>query len=256
MSQENLFLSLWGEKIPVASFLEELTIKGQASVILREMAKAFLFKKSFANFKIDFSSIASKQEIFQNFCKVVNIQNQEQIENFLRNAQETSDSLINKLVYQEEINKLRQVVVTEEIINQQFEQNKALLSTVQFATIRVKEKDLAESIYKELTDDQKDFSDLAKQYSLDDAEVKISGGIRYRPFNSLHPVVAKALKDLQPNEISEIISLEDKEFAIFKLIEIRPVELNDELKANMRNQLFEAWINNQLTNSNLKFSHE
>ncbi len=256
MSTENLFLSLWGEKVSAESFLEELSVNGQASIILREMAKAFLFNKSFANFQIDFSNSSSRQEIFQNFCKVANFQTQEQIENFLRNAQETSDSLVSKLVYQEQINKLKHVIVTEEIINKQFEQNKALLNTAQFATIRVKEKALAENIYNQIKNDIKDFSDLAKEHSIDEPEVKFAGGMRYRPFNALHPIIAKALQDLKPNDISEIISLEEKEFAILKLIHIHPAKLEEELKLNMRNQLFEAWINNQLANSNLKFTRE
>jgi parvulin-like peptidyl-prolyl isomerase len=91
----------------------------------------------------------------------------------------------------------------------------------------------------------KDFAALAKQYSTDEATRDNGGDLGWLPKGIMPPEFDNVAFQLQPGQISGVVSTQIG-FHIIKLIERDPArELSPELLQNQRQQAFLAWLDAQ-----------
>ena len=123
--------------------------------------------------------------------------------------------------------------------------------------IQVDDSDLAQSLLGQLREGG-DFVDLAQRYSLDQATAPYGGDLGFFARGSLLvPEVETAAFGLQPEEVSDTISVTDPDsglatYYIVKLIERDPSRM---LGADLRHRLlqvaFESWLEEQKTGATI-----
>jgi parvulin-like peptidyl-prolyl isomerase len=117
--------------------------------------------------------------------------------------------------------------------------------------IQVDNSDLAQSLLGQLREDG-DFADLAQRYSLDQATAPYGGDLGFFARGSLLvPEVETTAFNLQPGEVSDVISVTDPDsglitYYIVKLIERDPSRmLGADLRYRLLQEAFESWLEEQ-----------
>lgn len=251
-SSNSTKISLWQEVFSFDSLIQDLEALSLADGVLNELAKSLLFKRSFEEYQIEIKQTPElKESLIDNFKKSLSISNNEQFELFLQKTNLDSEGLINKLILQEKITRLKMFIAPPEAVNEAFIQNKSKLDAVSFALIRLNDETLAKEVYVKLKDKNEDFHDLAKRFSV--GEEASNGGLyRPTPLNNLNPEIKNRLESLKEGEFTEVFSINPSQYIIAKLVQKHPAVLTPQLANNIKNDLFEGWINRQINSSQVK----
>jgi parvulin-like peptidyl-prolyl isomerase len=132
-----------------------------------------------------------------------------------------------------------------------FLQRKRHLDQVVYSMIRTCELGLTQELYFRAKEQEASFADLAKTYS-QGAEALTNGIVGPVAIASLPPQIAQKLAGLQPGKISSPIKFQNQ-WVIFKLEHWLPAQLNNKTKQLLLNELFEAWLQEQIAQQLPKF---
>ncbi|MEC4984266.1 MAG: peptidylprolyl isomerase [Oscillatoria sp. PMC 1068.18] len=125
-----------------------------------------------------------------------------------------------------------------------FLSRKAQLDKVIYLLLRTTEAEVAQEIYFRIQEDEQSFSDLAKQFS-QGPEAKNGGKIGPIPMSSLHPRLAQILRSVEPGKLAPLFRLENY-FVIVRLEKMLPAQLDDKMRQQLLNELFESWLKENL----------
>lgn len=253
---DSLKISLWQEAFSLGSVIQDLQASFLEDGVLNEIAKSLLFKRSFDQYQIEIKITPElKETLLENFKKSLNLSSEEQFNEFLKKINQDSEYLINKLVLQEKITRLKTFIVPPEAVNEAFVQNKARLDAVSFALIRINDESLAKELYFKLKDDNEDFHDLARRFSVGE-EASNGGMYRTTPLSNLNPEIKIRLESLTEGGFTEPFLVNSSQFVIAKLVQKHPAILTPQLANNIKNDLFEAWIGRQINQAQVKLIQE
>lgn len=132
-----------------------------------------------------------------------------------------------------------------------FLQRKRHLDQVVYSMIRTSELGLTQELYFRAKEQEASFADLAKTYS-QGSEALTNGIVGPVAIASLPPQIAQKLAGLQPGKISSPIKFQNQ-WVIFKLEHWLPAQLNSKTKQLLLNELFEAWLQEQIAQQLPKF---
>lgn len=132
-----------------------------------------------------------------------------------------------------------------------FLQRKRHLDQVVYSMIRTSELGLTQELYFRAKEQEASFADLAKTYS-QGSEALTNGIVGPVAIASLPPQIAQKLAGLQPGKISSPIKFQNQ-WVIFKLEHWLPAQLNNKTKQLLLNELFEAWLQEQIAQQLPKF---
>ncbi|MFH0701984.1 MAG: peptidylprolyl isomerase [bacterium] len=224
-----------------------LAHKGARLIVLKELEKKLLFQHYFEEFKIFLNKEEANHEIFlQKFYQNSKINSDEALEIFLKRIGQTKEEFIELLVYQEQVNRLKKAVITVQDINNEFLEDKYKKELALFGLIRIPKESLANEIFYRLRDDKQDFFELAKQFSVG-VEAKFGGIVGPTPLNSINPELKNKLLSLKEGETSQPFTLDGKIFIITRLIRIDRISLTPQIEEDIKNELFEKWVELQLS---------
>lgn len=222
------------------------------SIIIKELKKRVLFQHYFEKRLINAEKFDLKPEnLLKNFCEKFNLTTSESFKNHLINIKKTREEFLAKLVYDEKIQVLKEITVTDQSINNLFIEKKTKQESVLFGLIRVKEKSIAKEIYYRLTHDHQDFGELSEQYSTG-SESKHNGIIGPVNLQNLNPDIKSRLIIMKEGQLSYPFSIDGNEFLIVKLIRIDLLTLNNQFKNLLRDELFDIWTDKQLNQIDLQ----
>jgi PPIC-type PPIASE domain len=119
------------------------------------------------------------------------------------------------------------------------------LDRVLFSTIQVKEFQLAQELYYQVKEGEKYFSRLAMLYS--DSPSAQSGGLMGPMSRSqLYPQIQYYLNGLKPKQLSPIFKV-DEHYVFLRLDRWLPIQFNPQTEQRLVDELFEEWIQSQIT---------
>lgn len=128
---------------------------------------------------------------------------------------------------------------------ERFLSTKNNLDKVVYSLIRVKDYFLATELYLQINESENDFGKLANQYS--EGEEKHSHGvIGPVSLSQAHPVVVEILKSLKINEIHPP-RMVDKWYVIIRLDSLVESVLDESLKQQLAEEIFDELIENEAT---------
>jgi parvulin-like peptidyl-prolyl isomerase len=125
-----------------------------------------------------------------------------------------------------------------------FLQRKAQLDKVIYSLIRVKEQGTANELYFRLQDDAQSFAELARQYS-QGPEAQTGGLIGPVEMSTPHPVLARMLAASQPGQLLPPTRIGEW-IVIVRLEKLVPVQLDDTIRRQLLEELFNNWMQEQL----------
>jgi parvulin-like peptidyl-prolyl isomerase len=125
-----------------------------------------------------------------------------------------------------------------------FLQRKAQLDRVIYSLIRVKEQGTANELYFRLQDDAQSFAELARQYS-QGPEAQTGGLIGPVEMSTPHPALARMLAASQPGQLLPPTRIGEW-IVIVRLEKLVPVQLDDTIRRQLLEELFNNWMQEQL----------
>jgi parvulin-like peptidyl-prolyl isomerase len=130
------------------------------------------------------------------------------------------------------------------LVRSHFLSHKLQLDRVLFSIIQVRDLHLAEELYCQVAAQNRSFTNLAIKYS-DSPTANRGGSIGPVCPLQLHPTIQQHLVGLEPQQISPIFLLEDH-YILLRLDRLLPVQLNSHIEQQLRDELFEEWLQQQI----------
>ena len=121
-----------------------------------------------------------------------------------------------------------------------FLERKSDLDIVIYSLIRIKEYTHAREIFLRIEDNEKEFGDLATQYS-EGLEKTTRGIIGPVPIGSAHPQLAEILKHSPPGEVQPPIKIEGL-YLVVRVESYDPAQLDNFMRGKMCEELFNNWL--------------
>ena len=141
--------------------------------------------------------------------------------------------------------KVKEKVITEDVINSYYNENKLRFMCVPLHKIIVKDKAMVEEIKLQIEDEDEEFEALAKKYSLDKNTAASGGYMGVIQRGHLPVEIESQIFAAQENEILGPFQ-EDGMYSIYKTGKVVNPELDSTMKENITAGLFDLWTNNLL----------
>lgn len=238
-------LRMWQETVSLEEAFTQLLKQGHEQPVLRELAKRLIYQRHFEEYGLDPADDIQSQQVLAAFCRTANLNTPDALDKFLEKTRQTKAELCRTLMYQDCLNRLKQVVVPQERVQEHFLQRKARMDNVFFMLMRIDKSPLAWEIFYRLRDDNQDFAQLAMTYS-QGPEASYGGLVGPRPLQELNPELRKVLMTLKPGEISEPFTLDEKQYLIVRVLRMEQAQLVPALESSLRDELFEQWTERQI----------
>lgn len=126
-----------------------------------------------------------------------------------------------------------------------FLKRKGQLDRMIYSLIRVKDPHVAQELYFRIREGEQSFADLAGKYS-EGPEAQTGGLIGPVELSVPHPQLAKQLMGSQPGQLLLPMSLSGW-IVIARLEKLLPAQLDQTMRQRLTNELFEQWIQEQLS---------
>ena len=122
--------------------------------------------------------------------------------------------------------------------------HKSKLDKVVYSLLRTPQQEIATELYFRIESSEQTFAELAREYSTG-AEAQTGGLLGPIELTQPHPTLAKMLSISQPGQLWSPIQLGEW-FVILRLEKFIPAVLNDVMRQQLLNGLFEGWIQEQV----------
>lgn len=241
---KNLTFNLLGEDISIPEAIERLEYQESQEFVLRELGKRVLIEHFIREYNITVTDDECNQILFE-FRKRMDLRTDEDIKRFLMQNKVDKDQVVSRLVYLEKLKKMKMLVISEQMIRDNYLKQKIRKDLVLFGVIKVSNEALAKELYFRIKDDKQDFAELAKEFS--EGNEKENGGlVGPVPLLKLNPELREALSTLEEGQIKYPINIDGKAFLIIKLIRLDSMPFSPQIEENIRTELFDQWIEHQL----------
>jgi parvulin-like peptidyl-prolyl isomerase len=114
------------------------------------------------------------------------------------------------------------------------------LDEVTYSLIRTADEAVAQELYFRIQEGEQSFAEVARQYS-QGAEAAAGGLVGPVRVNALPPQLAGRLRSSQPGQLFPPFHLEGW-FAIARLEQLLPAQLNERMRQQLLEELFENWL--------------
>ena len=180
------------------------------------------------------------------FCMRKKLASPKELHAYLTTHRISKEELRELLVYEEELNSLKEQLVSESDVKELFIERKHQYDSIMFSVIKVDDEQLANTIYKRITENNENFDELAKVYTRDENRVEnpIVGPL---PLTKISPLIRNALIFAPVGICQPPIKVNESDYLITKLIRYDKLDLNAKYANDLRSELFEKIIENQIT---------
>ena len=124
---------------------------------------------------------------------------------------------------------------------------KSRLDKVIYSLIRTLDAEIAQELYFRIKAEEQSFAECAKAYSTGE-ESQTGGVIGPIECSQLHPSLAKILFTSQSGQLSIPTHLGEW-FCIVRLEKLLPAQLDNDMRQQLLNELFEAWLQEEISNN-------
>lgn len=251
---KELKLYLWDKEMTLSDALSELdNCQAAQKLVIREIAKRMLLNNKIQELDI---AVSEDEEgmLLEKVKQKFNLQDEASYQEFLDSQGVTAEELNNSVVYEEQLARLRDQLVSKEEVLEAFAKSRLMREQVAFSIIRVQSKELADQICNELQNDFKDFSELARAHSMGE-NAEQGGLIGPLPLSAVNPTLVQVLTNMRPGQMTQPIPSDNDTFIIIQLNSLQRMSMNSQIAESLKNQLFNKWINDQLAEAEMKLDY-
>ncbi len=127
-----------------------------------------------------------------------------------------------------------------------FLERKSQLDRVVFSMMQIEDGSIAQELYFQIQAGENPFAELAQQYS-QGIEAHAGGKVGPISIGNLHPDMARQIGLLQPGQVSPLFIINNA-FVFVQLTEMIPARFDDRLRQSLLDELFEKWLQAQISN--------
>jgi hypothetical protein len=181
---------------------------------------------------------------YQEFIREIQIENQEDLatwcdRHYFSNSKELKTSVARPL----KIEKFKQET-WEKALNSYFVESKAKRDRVSFSLLCHLDRDVTRELYFRICEGEQTFGELAQQYSFG-AEAQTNGLVGPTLLSELNPIVAKILISSYNGQLRFPVAIDDY-YAIIRLERFIPAKLDNTMRRQLLDELFDRWLSEQI----------
>lgn len=208
--------------------------------ILPQLLRELLIDQAIASFTCTPEETASAcQQFFQQH----QLTSQTALQTWLAQHRMTLEQLQALGTRRLSIEKFKQVTWKHKL-ESYFLQRKGQLDKVIYSLIRTQDVEIAQELYFQIQEKEQSFAELARQYS-QGSEAETGGLIGPVQLSTPHPTLAQMLSVSQPGKLCPPTRL-GKWLVIVRLEKFIPVQLDEPMRQQLLDELFETWLQQQL----------
>ncbi|MBN1292802.1 MAG: peptidylprolyl isomerase [Candidatus Latescibacteria bacterium] len=233
-------------KIYPEEIVKYLGLTGRSYMIIAEIIK----NKVTVEKAGDFGLVASDEELQKyadNFRSLLNLYSTNDMYRFLENSGLTVDDFEAFCETAILVGHLKNYLSGEEKIKGYFVNNRADFDLVRISSITVKEENLAKDLIMQVEEDGEDFHVLARKYSTDDTTRYTGGYIGLVSRKIFPPEITAKLFNASEGELIGPFQRDD-EYQLLLVEEVLKAELNENVKNEIKDIIFNEWVSSFLKN--------
>lgn len=193
------------------------------------------------------------QTAYTSYCTRHQLTTEEQRQDWCQQRQLEPQHLVQEAVREYKIAHFKEENWGSEVTSL-FLQRKPQLDRVIYSLIRTKNIGLAQEIYFRLSDDNENFSDLAKQYS-EGQEAKTGGLVGPVELSVPHPSIGRMLQLSSPQQLWSPTQV--GEWAVIvKLEKLFPAQLDSATRQRLLNEQFQSRVQQEMKTNPIKILAE
>ena len=217
-----------------------LAFTGELEQITKEIIKNREVRKKAEEMGIDVSD-EKLQEFADFFRREIRLYSVEETLSFFKKyalSEEDFEEFCESTVL---VEKVKYALATDEKINEYFVNNRTEFDMARIYSIVVENKNLAQEILMQITEDEADFHKLARTYSIDES-TKYAGGYRgIVTRNIFTPEVSAKIFNASKGEVIGPFERDGK-FEIILVDEVMKAEMNEGIKHMIKEKIFREWL--------------
>ncbi len=128
-----------------------------------------------------------------------------------------------------------------------FLKRKRALDRAIYSLIRIQDEGMAKELYFRIHENEQSFAEVAREYS-QGPEAQVDGIIGPIELGNMHPELAHLLAISQPGQLWHPVPIEEW-LLIVRLEKLIPAQLDVSMRQRLLRELFEAWVQEQLSHN-------
>jgi len=187
---------------------------------------------------------------WQQFCEQNQLTSDTQVQAWLTHCRMSAEQMRSLVVRQLRIEKFKHIA-WESKLEAEFLNRKGQFDRVIYSLLRVQSAEIAQELYFRILAEEQPFAELASEYS-QGPEAQTGGLIGPVEIASLHPSLSQLLASSQPGRLGSPTRL-DNWWVIVRLEQRFSAQLDQALRQQLLNQLFESWLQEQLQQTSIAY---
>jgi parvulin-like peptidyl-prolyl isomerase len=249
MTDSSLFLTANDQHIYLGQALKYLENSGKLQPVLWEVMHQYVIEQELqARKELDISSDMLEQ-VVSDFRLEHQITDSKNFQAWLVNEGLDYDKLRHKIAFSLKLKRLK-AQVTEPNLQEYFIERKLFLDRVVLSRLVVEDQALAEELKSQIVEDGARLEQLVQEYSV--AKDRIVNGMMGPVSRGEMPDALRAATDLA--NVGELIGpLEiEEQWCLFRIEQLLPTALDEQLKQELKDELFEHWLVEKIRNIKVK----
>lgn len=183
-----------------------------------------------------------KQQAMQRFLEENQLRNDQDLQNWFKQAGVKSDQLEDLTLRKLKVEKFKEQTWSDQLENY-FAKRKKSLDQVVYSLIRTKNSGIAQELYFRILEGESDFKQLARKYS-QGIEAETQGLIGPVELSVPHPQIAQALVNSEPGKLFEPMRIGEW-IVIIRLENLIRAKLDKATTKRLLDELFQQWLQEQ-----------
>jgi hypothetical protein len=237
------FLKINSTEIALSQGIQYLKDSGRLGDFLAQIVRQHLLKSELDELK----DVQIKNEEIEQTLLNFRIQNQlieqEEFQGWLTESGLTYEDLRQGIERDLRLDQLRERIAAPKL-QDYFQQQKNLLDQVVLSRIIVEDSGQAELLKQQLVSNPAGFGTLAQEHSLTSDRI-MNGMMGPVSQSSLPDVLKPMVESAQPGSVVGPVPLEDR-YGLFRIEQFLPAKLEGEVETELKNQLFEQWLQEKM----------
>lgn len=250
MSAKQVLLKLNGTDITVSDIMVHLKATGTFKEAMQEVIENMAVYQQAEKLGHALTD-EELQKASDSIRRTLGLYTAKDTEAYFNNLGLTVDQWVEHLEKEETRHKVMKNVITDEQVENYFNENRLVYKTVYVSKIVVSDTDTAEEIHTQVTEEDEEFSALARRFSQDE-ETKRTGGSMGKVTRGMLPTDAEG-RIFAAEAETVLAPMQDGDtFVIYRIDAVEEDALTDALKQEIREGLFAGWLNNILAQSSIE----
>ncbi|MCS6266539.1 MAG: hypothetical protein H2174_03135 [Vampirovibrio sp.] len=243
-SIEKVIISCWEQDYELPEILASLHHYNLDTPVLKSCVEWLLLTEKIAEFNFKPSENQVSEQL-EKIKEQVKAESPTEWQQWLEKQQIQETAIIKRIEFQDQLNQLKEAVVTEAALKDVFLQQKTQRDSLVFQVCKFPTIETAQEAWNKLTQEKTDFTNLI----FNQTEVQqqgFAGFIGPVACSQINPEVLRRIIRLEPQEYSDPFTVNGTEFMIVRLLNKQLLTPVPTLMEQLKDQVFQKWIAEQL----------